>query len=186
MDRRQNKGSVKAVCPRHCPATSAPRNCCFNCPARAESQGQCPLHCCWGTTRSERSPTFAGQFHLPAHDLFWANLRVQLHLPPLDLAWNAKYVIDGVASSTRHVRRLVWMGVIFYFILIIIIFCLLINTESDLFILSFHLLLGPGCRVSPASHTERCFSRYLVPATFFFLTCPRETFAGINRLSADS
>ena len=25
---------------------------------------------------------------LPAHDLFWANLRVQLHLPPLDLAWN--------------------------------------------------------------------------------------------------
>ena len=21
-------------------------------------------------------------------DLFWANLRVQLHLPPLDLAWN--------------------------------------------------------------------------------------------------
>ena len=22
------------------------------------------------------------------HDLFWANLRVQLHLPPLDLAWN--------------------------------------------------------------------------------------------------
>ena len=38
--------------------------------------------------RSERSPTFAAQFHLPAHDLFWANLRVQLHLPPLDLAWN--------------------------------------------------------------------------------------------------
>ena len=24
----------------------------------------------------------------PPHDLFWANLRVQLHLPPLDLAWN--------------------------------------------------------------------------------------------------
>ena len=28
------------------------------------------------------------RLHLPAHDLFWANLRVQLHLPPLDLAWN--------------------------------------------------------------------------------------------------
>ena len=56
--------------PRHCPATSALRNCCFNCRAWAESQGQCPLHCCWGTTRSERSPTFAAQLHLPTHDLF--------------------------------------------------------------------------------------------------------------------
>ena len=25
------------------------------------------------------------QLHLPAHDLFWADLKVQLHLPPLDL-----------------------------------------------------------------------------------------------------
>ena len=31
VDRRQNNGNVKAVCPRHCAATSAPRNCCFNC-----------------------------------------------------------------------------------------------------------------------------------------------------------
>ena len=30
MDRPQNNGSVKAVSPRHCPATSALRNCCFN------------------------------------------------------------------------------------------------------------------------------------------------------------
>ena len=36
-----------------------------------------------GTTRSERFPTFAAQLHLPTHDLFWANLKVQLHLPPL-------------------------------------------------------------------------------------------------------
>ena len=50
-----------------------------------QSQGQCPLHCCWGTTRSEGSPNFAAQLHLPTHDLFWANLKVQLHLPPLDL-----------------------------------------------------------------------------------------------------
>ena len=82
MDRRQNNVSVKAVSPRHC---------CFNCRA-GQSQGQCPLHCCWGTTRSERSPTFAAQLHLPAHDLFWADLRVQLHLPPLDLAWNPEFV----------------------------------------------------------------------------------------------
>ena len=87
VDRHQNNGSVKAVSPRHCATTSALCNCCFICPA-GQSQGQCPLHCCWGTTRSERSPTFAAQLHLPAHDLFWANLRVQLHLPPLDLTWN--------------------------------------------------------------------------------------------------
>ena len=73
VDRRQNNGNVKAVSPR--------QNCC----AWAESEGQCPLHCCWGTTRSERSPTFAAQLHLTTHDLFWANLKVQLHFPPLDL-----------------------------------------------------------------------------------------------------
>ena len=38
VDLRQNDGSVKAVSPRHCPATSALRNCCFNCRAWAESQ----------------------------------------------------------------------------------------------------------------------------------------------------
>ena len=31
VDRRQNNGSVKAVSPRHCPATCALRNCCFSC-----------------------------------------------------------------------------------------------------------------------------------------------------------
>ena len=48
VDRRQNNGSVKAVSPRHFPAPSALRDCCFNCSAWAESEGQCPLHCCWG------------------------------------------------------------------------------------------------------------------------------------------
>ena len=38
VDRRQNNGSVKAVSPRHCPATSALRNYCFSCRAWAESQ----------------------------------------------------------------------------------------------------------------------------------------------------
>ena len=46
VDRRQNNGSVKAVSPRHCAATSVLHNCCFNCSARAESQGQSPLHRC--------------------------------------------------------------------------------------------------------------------------------------------
>ena len=51
-----------------------------------ESLRQCPLHRCWRTTwttRSKRRPTCSAQLHLPTHDLFWAKVRVQLHLPPL-------------------------------------------------------------------------------------------------------
>ena len=86
MDRRQNNGSVKAVSPRHCAATSALRSCCFN--RRAGQSHKYNVRCTFRTTRSERSPTFAAQLYLPTHDHFWANLRVRLHLPPLDLAWN--------------------------------------------------------------------------------------------------
>ena len=85
VDRRQNNGSVKAVSPRHCPATCALRNCSFNLCA-GQSLRQCLLHRCWRTTwttRSKRRPTCSAQRHLPTHDLFWAKLRVQLHLPPL-------------------------------------------------------------------------------------------------------
>ena len=91
-------GSVKAVSPRHCPATCALRNCCLNFCAWTESQRQCPLHRCsrttWTTQAKEVQLTFLAQLHLPTHDLFWAKLRVQLHRPPLrslrsfDLAWN--------------------------------------------------------------------------------------------------
>ena len=31
----------------------------------------------------QRRPTCSAQLHLPTHDLFWAKVRVQLHLPPL-------------------------------------------------------------------------------------------------------
>ena len=31
----------------------------------------------------QKRPTCSAQLHLPTHDLFWAKLRVQLHLPPL-------------------------------------------------------------------------------------------------------
>ena len=85
VDRRQNNGSVKAVSPRHCPATCALCNCSFNCCA-GQSLRQCPLHRCWRTTwtaRSKRRPTCSAQLHLPTHDLFWAKVKVQLHLPPL-------------------------------------------------------------------------------------------------------
>ena len=95
VDHRQNNGSVKAV---SCPLTIAQRlvHCAIavSTAVLGQSQRQCPLHCCWRTTwttQSKGSPTFSAQLHLPTHDLFWANLRVQLHLPPLrsfDLAWN--------------------------------------------------------------------------------------------------
>ena len=31
----------------------------------------------------QKTSNFSAQLHLPTHDLFWAKLRVQLHLPPL-------------------------------------------------------------------------------------------------------
>ena len=31
----------------------------------------------------QRRPTCSAQLHLPTHDLLWAKMRVQLHLPPL-------------------------------------------------------------------------------------------------------
>ena len=36
-----------------------------------------------GQLEAKKSPTCSAQLHLPTHDLFWANVRVQLHLPPL-------------------------------------------------------------------------------------------------------
>ena len=57
--------------------------------------------------------------------------------------------------------------------------------KATLFIWSFHLLLGSGYKVSSASHTKHCFSRYLVPATLFF-TCPGETFTSKKCLSDNS
>ena len=105
VDRRQNNGSVKAVSPRHCPATCALCNCSFNCCA-GQSLRQCLLHRCWQTTwttRSKRRPTCSAQLHLPTHDLFWAKVRVQLHLPPLrsfDLAWNPVRWADSIQDLT--------------------------------------------------------------------------------------
>ena len=54
---------IKAVSPRHCAATSVlTTQLLFQLPCWAESQGQCPLHRCWGTTwRRKRS-----NFHSPA------------------------------------------------------------------------------------------------------------------------
>ena len=73
---------------RRCPLAIAQRLCTeqllFQLLCWTESLRQCPLRCCWRTTWttwSKRRPTCS--VHLPTHDLFWANLRVLLHLPPL-------------------------------------------------------------------------------------------------------
>ena len=69
VDRHQNNGHIKAVSFRHFAATSAPRNCCFNCrPGQIGHKDN--VHC----TAFEEQPE--AQLHLPAHDLFSANLRV--------------------------------------------------------------------------------------------------------------
>ena len=89
VDRRQNNGSVKAVSTRHCPATGAPRNCCFNC--RAGQSHKDNVRCTAVEEQPEAKEVQLSQpssTSLHAHDLFWANVRVQLHHPPLDLAWN--------------------------------------------------------------------------------------------------
>ena len=40
--------------------------------------------------------------------------------------------------------------------------------EAILFSWSFHLLLDPGYRLSPASHRKCCFIWYVIPETLFF------------------
>ena len=37
-------------------------------------------------------------FRSPAHDLLWANLRVQLHLPPIDLAMEPWFIIPVISD----------------------------------------------------------------------------------------
>ena len=84
VDRRQNNGRVKVVSPRHCAATSALRNYCFNC--RAGHSQKDNVRCIAVEEQLEVKEvqlSFAAQLHLPTHYLFWANLKVQLHLPPL-------------------------------------------------------------------------------------------------------
>ena len=104
VDRRQNNGSVKTVSPRHCPATCALRNCSFNCCAGQNHYDNVRCTAVDGQLgqRSKRRPTCSAQLHLPTHDLFWANVRVQLHLPPLrslDLLISPGTLIPAVAKS---------------------------------------------------------------------------------------
>ena len=87
MDRRQNNGSIKAVSPRHCPATFPLRNCCFNC--RAGQSHKDIVRC---TAAVEEQPEAKEvQLSQPSSTsllMISSGLRVQLHLPTHDLTWN--------------------------------------------------------------------------------------------------
>ena len=82
MDRRQNNGSVKAVSPRHCPATCALRLFQLLCLGRVTKSVALLLTNNLDNSKRKKS-NIRSPAHLPTHDLFWANLKVQLHLPPL-------------------------------------------------------------------------------------------------------
>ena len=66
-----------------------------------------------------KCPIFAAQLYLPAHELFWANLRVQLHLIPHDLAWNPvyKYCIFSAFIHLKEPASTAWRNkyTIFFF-----------------------------------------------------------------------
>ena len=70
VDRRQNNGSVKAVSPRHCPATSALRNCCFNCRARQIHKDNVRCTAVDEQLEAKEDQLSPAQLHLLTHDLF--------------------------------------------------------------------------------------------------------------------
>ena len=67
-----------------------------------QSQRQCPLHCCWATTRSERSPTFAAQLHLPTHD-HGSSRSLDLLISPgtLRTKWSLVCIDNRAARAAR-------------------------------------------------------------------------------------
>ena len=90
VDRRQNNGSVKAVSPRHCPATCAlPAQLLFQllCWTVTKTMSVAPLLTPNNLDNSKQTEATSNLLSpappVPTHDLFWANVRVQLHLPPL-------------------------------------------------------------------------------------------------------
>ena len=97
MDRRQNNGSVKAVSPRHFPATSALRSCCFNC--RAGQSHKDNIRCAAVEEQPEVKEVQLSQPSSTSLLMISSGLTVQHHLPPLDLAWNPVMTHTGVCVS---------------------------------------------------------------------------------------
>ena len=75
-----------------------------------------------------------------------------------DSSWQLRK--GGEGSLLARDTYGVWCDWAFFFVCFL--FACWSTPKAILFIRSFHLLLGPGYRVSPASYTKRCFSRYLV------------------------
>ena len=92
MDLRQNNGSVKAVSPRHCPATSAQLKCCFN--RRAEQSHKDNVRCAAVEEQPEATEVQLSQPSSTSLLMISSGLRVQLHLPALDLAWKSVCTVE--------------------------------------------------------------------------------------------
>ena len=106
VDRRQNNGSVKAVSPRHCPATCALRNCSFNCCAGQSHKDN--VRCTAVMNNLDNSKQNTSNLLSPASPPYsWSLLgKSEGPAPPpsskiswsFDLAWNPK-VTDRLVSS---------------------------------------------------------------------------------------
>ena len=83
--------NVTAVSAQHCTATTVPCNCCPNCYAE-QSHRDNVCSSTVGKQLKQKKSNSQAQLSLPALDLFWADLWVQLHLPPLGLARTRKNV----------------------------------------------------------------------------------------------
>ena len=99
MDRSQNNGSVMAVSPRHCAATCALLSCCFNCVLGQIRKDK--VRCTAVEEQPEAKEVQRSQPSSTSLLMTSSGLRVQLHLPALDLAWNPVMTHTGVRVISR-------------------------------------------------------------------------------------
>ena len=116
VDRRRNNGSVKAVSPRHCPATCALCNCSFNFCA-GQSLRQCPLNHCWRTTwttRSKRRPTCPSSVgHVAQSVSGWGNMALSRALQIAQDWQQAGFSMGGFLHT--RLATSVWVFLFLFF-----------------------------------------------------------------------
>ena len=105
VDRSQNNGSVKAVSPRHYAATSAPRNCCFNCRA---GQSHKDSVCCTAVEEQpeakevQLSQPSSTSLHMISSGLTWGSSSTSLLLISPGILYSdggcVAYVVLGTVS----------------------------------------------------------------------------------------
>ena len=86
VDCRQNNGSVKAVSPRHCPAACCTAQLLFQLPCLGSHKDN--VRCTAVEEQPEAKEVQLSQPRSTSLLMISSGLRVQLHLPPLDLTWN--------------------------------------------------------------------------------------------------